>query len=384
MDRCSGLQPTLCGGLSRQKCGIEQNAARDDAVFQGIDTSSRTTARGLDLIHGYAVITLAVGHDVTIHRIEMAVDNAVIAAAILVTIQSDTRADINDGAFQNRRGIDGTLLNDIVGQRYRNSVLRERQRLLALGRRNQVGSAEFIFFTPASPIGKLLHGPPEIRVGCDFWVCIVLSAGSVDKQHDDQRDSNQGTGQASNTEIHSVLLSRIPRDYNNELRWWALFPSLHHRKETSELLSQRQFFVCRKFGSQRRSAQFQAIAIHGFVVWRSGFPAAKDDAYPFKSESAESGVMRLSALAQLVIKGASPVRLQDRTGGKLLEGLPQEFRTSQAPVNPNAGTAFFGDRSNAGDCCISAANSNRPRSDPKAASRRGARIPFLLDRNSCV
>src|SRR6266571_2155797 len=214
MDRCSGLQPTLCGGLSRQKCGIEQNAARDDAVFQGIDTSSRTTARGLDLIHGYAVITLAVGHDVTIHRIEMAVDNAVIAAAILVTIQSDTRADVNDGAFQNRRGIDGTLLNDIVGQRYRNSVLRERQRLLALGRRNQVCSAEFIFFTPASPIGKLLHGPPEIRVGCDFGVCIALSAGSVDKQHDDQRDSNQGTEQASSTEIHSVLLSRIPRDYN--------------------------------------------------------------------------------------------------------------------------------------------------------------------------
>src|SRR5439155_19330361 len=86
VDRCSGLQPTLCRNLSRQKCGIEQNAARDDAVFQGIDTSSRTTARGLDLIHGYAVITLAVGHDVTIHRIEMAVDNAVIAATILITI----------------------------------------------------------------------------------------------------------------------------------------------------------------------------------------------------------------------------------------------------------------------------------------------------------
>src|SRR5947209_10839992 len=134
MDRCSGLQPTLCGGLSRQKCGIEQNAARDDAVFQGIDTSSRTTARGLDLIHGYAVITLAVGHDVTIHRIEMAVDNAVIAATILITIWSDTRADINDGAFQNRRSIDGTLLNDIVGQRSRMPFLPCNKTLLALGR----------------------------------------------------------------------------------------------------------------------------------------------------------------------------------------------------------------------------------------------------------
>src|SRR6266705_5771618 len=112
MDRCSGLQPTFCSGLSRQKCGIEQNAARDDAVFQGIDTSSRTTARGLDLIHGYAVITLAVGHDVTIHRIDMAVDNAVIAATILITIQSHTRADINDGSFQNHRSIDVSRLND--------------------------------------------------------------------------------------------------------------------------------------------------------------------------------------------------------------------------------------------------------------------------------
>ena len=31
----------------------------------------------------------------------------------------------------------------------------------------------------------------------------------------------------------------------------GVVPSLHHDKETSELLSQGQFFVCRKFGSQR-------------------------------------------------------------------------------------------------------------------------------------
>src|SRR5206468_7092639 len=111
------------------------------------------------------------------------------------------------------RSIDGALLNDIVGQRYRNSVLRERQRLFALGRRNQVCGAEFIFFTPASPIGKLPHGPPEIRIGRDFWACIVLSAGSVGKQHHDQRDANQSTEQGSSTEIHTSLLSPISRDY---------------------------------------------------------------------------------------------------------------------------------------------------------------------------
>jgi len=113
-----------------------------------------------------------------------------------------------------------------VGQRYRNAVLRERQRLLALGRRNQVCSTEFIFFTPASPIGKLLHGPPEIRVGRDFWACIVLSAGSVDKQHHDQRDSNQGTEQGSNTEIHRVLLLPDSKRLQQRTTLGAVIPLL--------------------------------------------------------------------------------------------------------------------------------------------------------------
>src|SRR5262245_13520980 len=59
--------------------------------------------------------------------------------------------------------------------------------------------------------------------------------------------------------------------------------------------------------------------------------------------------MRFSALAQLVIAGPGPIRLNDRTASKLMEGLPEEFRTSQAPVNPNAFTAFLGNGSDSGE-----------------------------------
>src|SRR4030095_10555142 len=90
------------------------------------------------------------------------------------------------------------------------------------------------------------------------------------------------------------------------------------REETSELLSQRQFFVWRKFGSQRRTAQFQTFAIDGLVIRRSRLPATKDDTDPLKSESAESRMMRLSTFAQLVVMGSSPIGFQDRAPRKLV------------------------------------------------------------------
>ena len=60
-------------------------------------------------------------------------------------------------------------------------------------------------------------------------------------------------------------------------------------------------------------------------------------------------MMGFSAFALFIVIGPSPSRLKDRTAGELLEGLPEEFATGQTPVNPNAGAAFFGDRSNAGE-----------------------------------
>src|ERR1041385_7169107 len=94
-------------------------------------------------------------------------------------------------------------------------------------------------------------------------------------------------------------------------------------------------------------AQFQAFAIEGFVIRRSRFPATKDDTDPLERECAKSGMMRLSTFAQLLVAGSSPFGFKDGAGGKLMEGLPQEFGTGQAPVNPNTSAAFFSDWSDA-------------------------------------
>ena len=181
----------------------------------------------------------------------------------------------------------------------------------------------------------------------------------------------------------------------NELESGAVVPSLHHRKETSELLSQRHFFGCWKFSRQRGTAQFKTFAVQSFVVGRSSFPAAKDDAYPFKGESAESRMMRFSTLPLLVVIGPSPIRLKDRTAGKLLEGLPQEFGTGQAPMNPNAGTAFFGDRSDAGEllhfsgefkaAAVGAESGQQTRSQRRTGTRKAAkqgRVTMLIEQRS--
>src|SRR5215831_7272509 len=108
------------------------------------------------------------------------------------------------------------------------------------------------------------------------------------------------------------------------------------------------FLTSWKLVGQMGPADFQTVAVDSFIVWRPIFPAAKHDAYPFKSESTESGMMGFSALPQLVIAGPGPVRLNDRTAGKLMERLPQEFRTSQAPVNPNTLTTLLGHRGDSG------------------------------------
>src|SRR5688572_17640682 len=103
-------------------------------------------------------------------------------------------------------------------------------------------------------------------------------------------------------------------------------------------------------------------------------------------------MMRFSALAQLVVVGTSPIRLKDRTAGKLLERLSQEFRTGQTPVNPNAGAAFFSNRSNAGEllhfsgefksATIGAESREQSRSQRGTRSRKAAkqgRVVMLIE-----
>src|SRR5437667_12819637 len=97
-------------------------------------------------------------------------------------------------------------------------------------------------------------------------------------------------------------------------------PSLSKEsKETSEVLSQHQFFGCWKFGCQRRPAKFQAVTVLSFIVGGSGFPAAEHNAYPFVSKSSQCGMMRFSALSLLGIVGPSPIRLKNGLCGKLME-----------------------------------------------------------------
>ena len=59
-------------------------------------------------------------------------------------------------------------------------------------------------------------------------------------------------------------------------------------------------------------------------------------------------MMGFAAFPQLVITGSGPVRLKDRTAGKLMKGLPEELGTSQAPVDPNGLAALLGDGCHSG------------------------------------
>ena len=86
MDGRSRLEPPLRSGLPRQARRIEEDGAGDHAIFQSIDIPFRATARGLDVFHRPAVVSLAVHHDVTVHGIQMAVNHAMIRARILVSI----------------------------------------------------------------------------------------------------------------------------------------------------------------------------------------------------------------------------------------------------------------------------------------------------------
>src|SRR4029450_11766268 len=59
--------------------------------------------------------------------------------------------------------------------------------------------------------------------------------------------------------------------------------------------------------------------------------------------------MGFSTMPLLVVISPSPLGFQNRLSGKLMKGLPQEFRTRQAPVNPTTVAALLGDGCNAGE-----------------------------------
>ena len=88
------FQPTLRGRLPRQACCVKENAPCNDAILQRVDVALRATARSLNVLHGPAVVSLAFGHNVTVHGIKMAVNDPMIRARVLVPIRCAGRIDI--------------------------------------------------------------------------------------------------------------------------------------------------------------------------------------------------------------------------------------------------------------------------------------------------
>src|SRR5262249_3827368 len=111
MDGRSGIEPPLRSRFSRQACRIEEDAARDDSVLQGIDVPFRATTRSLDVFHRNSVIPLSLGHDVTVHGIKMAVDHAMVCARILIPIGCSCWTDIAEKTLQYVRRIHGLFLS---------------------------------------------------------------------------------------------------------------------------------------------------------------------------------------------------------------------------------------------------------------------------------
>src|SRR5262249_50049919 len=127
----------------------------------------------------------------TVDRIQMAVNHAVIRAGVLITVGGARRCDIAQNSLEDIRRICSLLLSDIMRQRYGHSVFREQQRLLSFGGGDQVSRTEFVLGSPPAPVRKLFHGPAEIRLICDDRMAAGLSvirANASDKQNTEHAD----------------------------------------------------------------------------------------------------------------------------------------------------------------------------------------------------
>src|SRR5207245_3002557 len=111
----SRIEPPSCSGLSRHGLSSAEDGSGDHAVLQSIDIPFRATARGRDVFHRPAVVSLAVYHDVTVHGIQMAVNDAMIRPRISIGIGGSCRANVHENTLQDVRSIRSFFLNDILG-----------------------------------------------------------------------------------------------------------------------------------------------------------------------------------------------------------------------------------------------------------------------------
>ena len=91
----------------------------------------------------------------------------------------------------------------------------------------------------------------------------------------------------------------------------------------------------------------QGVEIRRFVVGGARLPAAIEDADPLQCQGAGCGLMRLASGSLLGIVGTCPEGMADGFAGPFHEGLAQELRALEAPVDPACVPARFGDRRNA-------------------------------------
>jgi hypothetical protein len=91
----------------------------------------------------------------------------------------------------------------------------------------------------------------------------------------------------------------------------------------------------------------QGVEIRRFVVGGARLPAAIEDADPLKCQGAGCGLMSLASGSLLGIVGTCPEGMADGFAGPFHEGLAQELRALEAPVDPTCVPTTFGDWRNA-------------------------------------
>src|SRR6516165_6493076 len=123
---------------------------------------------------------------------------------------------------------------------------------------------------------------------------------------------------------------------------------------------------------KRRPAPTKRVDVSSLVVGRAILPTAKQNPNPLVGQRAECGVMIVAAAALLIVVRARPPRKPNRLIGEFVKGLLHEFRAGQPMMDPARLPAPFGDGPDARVGLELAAESQRDRSVPKAAARRGA------------
>ena len=165
-DRRAGLHPAPPGVvLARQQRGVEQDAAREDALPELVDASLGATFRRRHLLDRHPVVALAVEHHVAGDRVEVAVDDAVVGAGVLVAVRGAGLADVDHLPVQIPLALERRRLDDVVGQRHAAALGHQRGGGLPLGRRDEVGGAQPVVRTPAAPVRQFLQRVEELRLG---------------------------------------------------------------------------------------------------------------------------------------------------------------------------------------------------------------------------